>query len=210
MSNTAGIVRWDIESFYLVCGYLTHLHAEMERTIETAVSDLLDHAVVSTQKYRPHPSLINVVTYFRGEVATRLPDLLEFIPPKSTFKADGENLVSTWDSSGAKTWFSTRLRRNHGAGMTYLGNMLHPVGIEVTEKEFKGAVGRGVEKLGAVAPTDSLELGKLVELRGAIVHSGIAGAKQKIGVYSRDDIAENALHAVEALAEACMALQRCW
>ncbi len=154
MDPISHIGAWDTDSCYSVCSFVLLLHSELERAVEHSISDVTAHAERCSATHGAHPTLVNVVAFFRGEVAQKLPELLPLVPARRSLEHDPQKLLAAWHTGGAKVWFESRLERNHGTGTAYMANMLHPIGLEVAAKEFRRtSEARGVKRLGVVRAT---------------------------------------------------------
>jgi hypothetical protein len=211
MTPLLAAVAWDPDTLHAAGAYVVLLHSEVERTLESVVRDVLRHAADETEHYQLHPVLLNAAVYFRGEVAQRMHHLLSFVPTRTEMMNDKARLLNCWTSGGARVWYEALITANHGAGMQYIGGLMHPLGVQVIESEFKRvANSRGVALLGKASPAEEEELRKFVALRGAVAHGGIVTTKEALTPHSPVDVLESSRHAVEAIEDVSRSLLKSW
>lgn len=211
LSTVMNSTSWTSDACYSASSFVALLHSEIEQTLEGVARDSVLRASQHTQHFEVHPILLNAVSYFRGEVAARMHHLLEFVPTRASLAADSAALHRAWDSGGARVWYFARVSENHGAGINYIADLLHPLGLQVLEKDYKRtSEARGLAAIGAVSPAEGDELRKFVRLRGAVVHGGYASSKEAFQPHSPVDVRNTSQHAVEAVMEVSAALVKCW
>jgi len=172
------ITGWGPETLDAAGAYTTLLHAELEFCLEELVDKTLANARVVSENWRPHPVLLNCMAFLRWEASNRLPGI-RLCPERSQLARDSRALIGAWDTFGWP-FFRHRIAENHGAGISYVEQLLQPLGIVVTDVAFRSARGRGVVQVGRLQSGDVTDLTEFVELRGTAAHAGPSLLRQRL------------------------------
>jgi hypothetical protein len=198
---------WDFDALDAVISYVALLHSEAEFALEELVKLVLDNARSSSERWRPHPVLVNAVTFFQSEVASKLGGL-HLCPKRSDLERDTNQLIDAWDRLGAKDFFEGRIKSNHGIDRRYVESLYHPVGFVITRATFKAVRGRGVTPVGALSSKNQTELTEFVSLRGLAVHSGRKDSWARIRTQTPSLIRRSGMATVDLIDALARGLQR--
>ena len=200
------VAPWDPESLDRASAYVALLHAEVEATLEAAVSAALTHGRACTASGRPHPGLVNCVMYYRAEASSRLG--VSLTPGRKRLERDPAELLKAWDELGAREYFEAAVVKNHGAGIDYVERLLHPIGVVVSGTRFSSqAESRGVRAL-ATLHGKPVEMQEFVTLRGRAVHASAAEFKLSTATTDSSQLRRQGRAAVEFAAETVRLLGR--
>jgi hypothetical protein len=201
------ISTWSPDAIDLASAYIALVHAEAEFAIESLVRHTLANARATTERWRPHPVLINSVMHFRGELAKRMMGISP-LPPTNALRSDANSLIYVWEKLGAREYYENTIELNHGVGHTYLEALLHPLGVVVTEKSFGRVKGHGVLQIARLPGGVSTELTEFVVLRGAVVHTSVTTSGLPAGLRLRQDTPQQIARRGKATASFVQSLGR--
>lgn len=174
------IASWSGQSRDYAASYCALLHAEIEYSLEEMVRRTLRYTRVSSERWQSHPLLVNAVLYFQTELSNRLAPI-QLCPKRDVLELDAVQLVNAWETFGVKAFYEHRLATNYGAGVDYIEELLHPLGIVVSDNTFeKRLKSRGIKALGQLRADTQTELTEFVVLRGSAVHAGTAAFAQRV------------------------------
>jgi len=173
------ITSWDTASLDQAAAYVALLHSEAEASIEKLVRDMISHARTCSERFRPHPILINGTVYFQAEVSQRLAGI-ELCPKRNVLETDHTRLITAWDTFRIEDFFLSKIDKNNGAGVAYVEQLLHPLGIVVSPKRFTKVEGLGVRAAGQLSNPNVTEMTEFVLLRGSAVHAGAAAFTRQL------------------------------
>jgi hypothetical protein len=194
LSPLATITIWDPPSIDFAAAYVALLHAETEHTLEELVRQTLAHAKSVSARWQSHPVLVNCVMFYRDDIAKQLH--IRYLPDRVTLETQAHTLIETWDRFGVEEYFQNRLSNNHGAGIKYVENLFHCLGLEVSEAAFKQTRSRGVRRLASLPSALTTELTEFVVLRGSAVHAGTEAFRLQVSRLTPGSIATRGRAAV--------------
>jgi len=191
-----------------VSSYVALLHAEIEYGLELSVKMTLQQARDVTDRFQPHPVLLNAMAFYRSEVSARL-GTADFLPKRAACVNDSSVLLHAWETLGASSFFNKVIADNHGAGLSYVESLFHPLGLVVSDKPFKRLEGRGVKQLGNLSSGKSVELTEFANLRGNAVHAGQYATLARLRQESAPDVRRRGEAAVVFFSSALRTIARC-
>jgi len=175
----SGIMGWTPQALDFAGAYMALLHSELEASLEEMTRHTMTNARNQSERWAPHPVLVNCVSFFQSEVSIRLSGV-ELCPSRMVLEADRAVLVDAWDRLGVRQYFENRIKANHGVGLQYFERLLHPLGVVISPKTFKRVEGRGIREIARLGGGKQTELTEFVVFRGSAVHAGTSNFADNI------------------------------
>ncbi|MBF4764697.1 hypothetical protein ISU07_16315 [Nocardioides islandensis] len=206
MDPIASALSWDSASTDNAAAYVGLLHAEAESTLENAVRLLLRNAQAKSQAFKADPVLLNCVGYYNHQLNTKIARLT-MIPKRGDLETDATKLIHCWTSLGAAEYFESLIANNHGVGLQYVERLFHPLGIVVSDKNFKRLSSAGVREVATLVGSTTM-LTEFALMRGTAVHAGTSEFRGRIQAESPSAILTRGQGAVRFVEELCQTLAR--
>lgn len=165
-----GISSWNSVALDMAASYVGLAHAESEALLEETVQKVLLHAHNSASSGFCHPVLINAMRYYQSVVRDKLGNI-DIVPQRRLLDRDAQKLADSWIGSGAYSFWSQSLERNHGAGLKYVERLVQPLGLDLGTGTFSKLEGRGVRRIARMSPVTPTDLSEFVTLRGRAMHT---------------------------------------